>query len=297
LAARAQDIEPRAYSAAPSGVNFLVAGFSASRGGVATDGALPLQDPKLHVKGPVVGYARSLDLWGKSAKFDVIVPYGRLSGTATFRGETLQRDQEGFGDPLMRMSVILYGAQAMTPAEFRSYKQDLIIGASLQASVPLGRYEPAKLINLGSNRWFFKPELGISKAIGPWTFEAQSAVTFYTQNDEFYGARRTVAPLFSEQVHAIYSTHSGVWGSVDATYFTGGRTTVNGVLNQDLQKNWRLGTTLALPVNRQNSIKLFASTGVSARTGNNFDLVGVAWQHRWGAGFQSPPHHEDESAR
>jgi hypothetical protein len=33
------------------------------------------------------------------------------------------------------------------------------------------------------------------------------------------------------------------------------------------------------------SLKLFASTGVSARTNNNYDLFGIVVQYRWGAGL------------
>jgi len=83
----------------------------------------------------------------------------------------------------------------------------------------------------------------------------------------------------------IYNFRSGIWGSFDATYFTGGRTTIDGVHGNDLQRNWRLGATVALPVDPHNSIKLYASSGVAARTDNNFDLVGLAWQYRWGGGL------------
>ena len=61
--------------------------------------------------------------------------------------------------------------------------------------------------------------------------------------------------------------------------------TLNGTQRNDLQQNWRFGATLAIPVNAYNSIKLYASSGVSARTGNNFDLIGIAWQYRWGGGL------------
>ena len=108
----------------------------------------------------------------------------------------------------------------------------------------------------------------------------------FTDNTDFYGGNtRSQDPLYSFQAHAIYSFHSGVWGSLDGTYFTGGRSTLNGVLNNDLQQNWRVGGTLALPVDLHNSIKLYASSGVSARTGNNYDLVGIAWQYRFGGGL------------
>ena len=91
--------------------------------------------------------------------------------------------------------------------------------------------------------------------------------------------------IYSMQGHVIYGWRSGIWGSLDVTYFTGGRTTVNGTLNEDLQQNWRVGGTLAFPVDRHNSIKLYASRGVSARTENNYDLIGIAWQVRFGGGL------------
>ena len=284
--AGAQSIEPRAYSNAPVGVNFLIGGYAYTRGGVSFDTSLPLTDPKLTTSNAVLGYARALDLWGKSGKFDVIVPYTWLSGSALYGGETVERDVQGFGDPALRLSVNLYGAPALTLPEFKSYEQDVIVGVSLQVSAPAGQYDDTKLVNIGTNRWYFKPELGVSKAQGPLTLEFKAAVTLFTTNTDFYnGNRRSQDPLYSLQAHAIYNFPSGIWGSLDGTYFTGGRTTLNGTLNSDLQQNWRVGGTLAFPVDRHNSIKLYASTGMASRTGNSFDLLGIAWQYRWGGGL------------
>jgi hypothetical protein len=284
--ARAQSIEPRSYSNAPVGVNFLLGGYAYTRGGVPSDTALPVTDSKLTTSSAVLGYARSLDLWGKSGKFDIIVPYTWLSGSASFRGDPVQREVDGFADPLVRLSVNFYGAPALTLEEFKTYQQDLIVGASLQVSVPAGQYDDTKLVNIGTHRWFFKPELGVSKALGPWTLEFKAAVTLFTDNDDFFnGNKRSQDPLYSFQGHAIYNFNSGIWGSLDATYFTGGRTTVNGTLNNDLQQNWRLGGTLAFPVDARNSVKLYLSSGVAARTANSFDLIGIAWQYRWGGGL------------
>jgi len=180
----------------------------------------------------------------------------------------------------------LRGAPALTLKEFKEYEQDLIVGASLQVSVPSGQYDESKLVNIGTNRWSFKPEVGVSQALGPWTLEFQAAATLFTDNDDFFGGNeRSQDPIYSLQSHAIYGFRSGIWGSLDVTYFTGGRTTLNGTLNEDLQQNWRVGGTLAFPVDVHNSIKLYASSGVSARTDNNYDLFGIAWQYRWGAGL------------
>jgi len=286
LPACAQDIEPRAYSNAPIGVNFLIAGYAYTRGGVAFGPSLPITNPNLNTSSAVVAYARVLDLWGMSAKFDATVPYQWLSGTADYRGETVSRNVSGFANSAFRLSVNLYGAPPLTLQEFAAWEQDVIIGASLRVVAPWSQYDDSKLINIGTNRWSFKPEVGISKAIGPWTLEGTAAATFYTDNNDFFGGKTlSQDPLFSLQGHVIYGFRSGIWTSLDATYFAGGRTTVNGVLNSDLQQNWRIGGTLALPVNRENSIKFYASSGVSSRTGNDYDLVGIAWQYRWGAGL------------
>jgi len=284
--AHGQDIEPRAYSNAPVGVNFLIAGYVYTRGGLSFDTALPLTNANLNTSSAVVAYARVLDLWGKSAKFDAIVPYTWLSGTADYQGQPVERTANGFANSLFRLSINLYGAPALPLKEFVDWEQDLIIGASLQVSSPWSQYDPTRIVNIGTNRWSFKPEVGISKAVGPWTLEGQAAATIFTDNGDFYGGNtRSQDPLYSLQGHLIHSLRSGIWVSVDATYFTGGRTTVNGVLNNDLQQNWRLGATLALPVDRLNSVKLYASSGVAARTGNNYDLIGIAWQCRWGGGL------------
>lgn len=285
-AAHGQDIEPRAYSNAPVGVNFLVAGTAYSHGGLSLDPSLPVTDARLESSAAVLAYARVLDLWGVSGKFDAIVPYASLSGTAEYAGQPVQRSIHGVGNPLFRLSANLVGAPALTLREFAAYRQDLIVGVSVQVGVPLSQYDPTRLLNIGTNRWSVKPEVGVSKAIGSWTIEGQAAVTFYGDNTDFFGgSTRTQQPLYALQGHLVHSFRSGIWAAFDVTYFTGGRSAIDGVFKDDLQQNWRVGATLAIPVDRRNSIKLAASSGVSARTGNNFDLIAVAWQYRWGGGL------------
>jgi hypothetical protein len=284
--AAAQDIEPRAYSNAPVGVNFAIAGAAWTRGGLTFDSSVPITNEDLHTASLVLAYARSLALWGRSAKFDAVVPYTRLSGSADFMGVPTERKVTGFGRPALRLSVNFFGAPAMGLAEFRDWKQDLIVGASLQVAPPLGQYDEDRIVNIASNRWSFKPEIGMSKAAGPWTGELKLAATLFTDNDEFYGGTtRTQDPVYALQGNLIRGLASGAWWSIDATYFAGGRSQVDGRHNRDLQQNWRVGASLSLPVDRRNSVKFALSSGVYARTGNNFDAVAVTWQHRWGGGF------------
>lgn len=278
----AQSIEPRSYSNAPVGSSFLIGGFAVTQGGLSVDPAVPLTDPDLETTSGVIAYARFLDLWGKSAKFDVIAPYTFLSGTARFAGEPVEREISGFADPAFRLAVNLHGAPALSAAEFKDYRQKLIVGVSLQVTPPLGQYDETRLVNLGMNRWTFRPEVGISRALENWTLEFQAAATLFTDNDDFNrGQTREQDPIYSTQGHVIYNFPRGRWASFDVNYFTGGKTTIDGTRKQDLQKNWRLGATYAFPVSAQHSIKLYASSGVYAPTGNDFDLLGIAWQYRW----------------
>ncbi len=284
--AAAQDIEPRAYANAPVGVNFVVVGTAYTRGGLSFDSNVPITNEDLHTNTLVLAYARSLSWWGKSAKFDAVVPYSRLSGTADFRGVPTEREISGFGRPTARLSMNFFGAPALDMAGFRDYRQDLIVGASLQVSPPLGQYDENRIVNLSSNRWSFKPEIGLSKASGPWTGELKLAATFFTDNDAFYGGTtRSQEPVYALQGNLIRGLASGAWWSLDATYFAGGRSQVDGRYNRDLQQNWRVGASLSLPVDRANSVKFALSSGVYARTGNDFDAVAVSWQHRWGGGL------------
>lgn len=279
----AQDLEPRSYTNIPVGLNFLVAGYGYTEGSVLSDPSIPVEDADLRVHSSLLSYARSLDFWGRSGKVDVIVPYASADGSGSFMGEKRQRDISGFADPRFRVSVNLYGAEAMSLKEYADYQQDVILGASLQVAPPLGQYDADKLLNIGTNRWAFRPEIGLSKAWNQLITELAVGAYLYTDNDDFFGGKhREQDPIYSVKTHLIYSLRNGIWASLDGTYYWGGRTTVDGVRGDDLQENTRVGVTLALPVNRQNSIKLYASTGVSTRFGDDFDLIGVGWQYRWG---------------
>jgi len=284
--AEAGEIEPRAYVNTPIGVNFLIAGYVYSDGGLATDGASPLQEANLKIHTGLLAYARSLDVWGKSGKVDLIVPYSNLSGNAMAGGTYREREVEGFNDPRLRFSVNLLGAPALSLEEFAKYRQDLIVGASVQVSAPLGQYDEDRLVNLGNNRWYVKPDLGISKAWGDFVLELSTGVFLFTENHDYYGGKELEQdPLYTAQLHATYNIGRGIWAAVSGTYDFGGRTTVNDVTSNDEQSNSRMGLTLALPVNRNNSVKLYGSTSLHTRRGSESDLVGIAWQHRWGGGL------------
>jgi hypothetical protein len=270
----AQEIEARTYSNTPIGINFLSAGITQAKSGNYT------------LTSEIMSLTHVLDVAGQSGKLTLVLPYGQLTGSSTIGGRTVNASTEGLSDPLIKASLNLYGAPALTLDEFKSYQQDLIIGLSLAASVPWGKYDDNQMINVGANRWFIQPGIGASKAMGPWRFELAEAGIFYTSNTNFMGNNSlSQSPVYSTQTHAIYYFQNTAWISVDATYFTGGQSYVNGNPISGSQENWRFGTTMSYPINKNNAVRLSASTGAYSRTNNSYDLYGISWQYRFGGGL------------
>jgi outer membrane putative beta-barrel porin/alpha-amylase len=284
--AKAQEAEPRSYSNTPIGLNFLIGGYAYSEGKIAFDPDLAIANASFSSHTEAFAYVRSFDLGGQSAKFDVIVPASSFSAQALVNGQPAERQMSGLGDLRFRLSANLFGAPALSAKDFASYRQDIIVGVSIQVSAPLGQYDDSKLLNLGNNRWSFKPELGISKALGPWTFELAPSVTVFSGNRDFFGGNTfSQAPIYAVQGHILYNFQSGIWMALDGIYFAGGHTALNGVQSDNEQANTRAGFTLGVPIDRNNSLKLSASTGTTTRTGARFSAVGIAWQYRWGGGY------------
>jgi hypothetical protein len=285
-ALHAQELEPRAYSNLPMGLNFLAAGYAHSQGGLSTDPSLPLTDAHLKIDTGVVAYVRGVDFWGRSGKVDVIAPYSHLSGTALVAGQPRERVVSGAGDPRFRLSVNFYGAPALTLSEYPAYQQDLVVGASVQVTAPWGQYDASKAVNLGTNRWSIKPDIGFSKAFAPFTIDLTAGVTLFSRNDDYFGGQALdQAPLYSAQANLSYDFGRGIWASLGATFYRGGRTTVNDAPKDNVLSNSRVGLTVAVPIDRYYAIKFNASSGISTRTGTNFDTVGLVLQYRWGAGL------------
>ena len=271
LQAQAQEIEARAYSNAPIGINFITGGLAQAKSGSYTLNTQALS--MTHV----------LDVAGQSGRLALVLPYSELTGTGQVGGQSINASAEGLSDPMIKASVNLYGAPALTNSQFKDYLQDLIIGASLAATIPWGKYNNNQMINVGANRSLIQPAMGFSQAVGPWRLELAGMATIYTSNTSYLGSNTlSQNPIYSGETHAIYYFPNTAWISADATYFTGGQTYINGIPANGPQENWRFGSTLSYPINQQNSIRLTGSKGVYSRTDTSYNAVGISWQFRWG---------------
>lgn len=278
----AQELEPRAYSPSPVGFNILLVAGTYNTGDLAFDPSLPITDASASIKAGVVGYLRTFGVAGRSASLGVALPYVRGNLEGIYLGDPVEAYRSGLGDPRLRFAINLRGAPAMTPKEFVARKFGTLIGASLVVSVPTGQYDSTKLVNIGNNRWAFKPEVGISREFGRWTLEGCAGVWLFTDNTNFYGGRtRSQDSITSLQAHVIYTFKPRMWLAFDANFYNGGRTSVDGVPKADLQQNSRVGLTFALPVTKTQSLKFSFSRGAVTSIGADFNSFGMAWQYVW----------------
>jgi hypothetical protein len=284
LTGSAQDLEPRAYTAAPTGLNFLVAGIGRSAGGVVVDPTLPLEDVEASVNALTVGAGTTFNLFGRTALVLGAATYAWAEASGSVGEETRRATRSGLTDPRVKLSVNLIGGRALTPAEFsRAGPRRTVAGVSLSVAPPLGQYDRTKLINLGANRWSLKPEAGISHLLGKWTVDAYAGMWFFTGNDEFYpgASLRTQDPVLALQAHVSYTIKPRLWVSANGTWYSGGTSSIDGVDKADLQRNSRLGVTASMPIGRQQSLKIAGSTGATTRIGADFQTIAVAWQLSW----------------
>ena len=277
----AQDLDPRAYARIPVNTSILGAGFGYSHGGVVTDPTLPVKDLKAAIYTPSVFVGHSFDFLGKTAQVTAALPYSWADVSGSVGDSSGHITRTGLGDMRLRFSVLVFGAPAATPRELASAPRRTILGASLTITAPSGQYFPDKLINLGTSRWSFKPELALSQPVGKqWLIDLYAGLWVFANNNSYFpgSSVRTQEPMGSFQTHVSYNILPGFWAAFDATYYIGGNSSVDGIAKNDRQENSRIGATVVVPVNKQHAIKIAYSKGAIVRFGADFTTVSIGWQ-------------------
>jgi hypothetical protein len=231
----------------------------------------------------VFGGGHVFAIAGRQASILAVVPVTWLEASGQIGEDRRTANRRGLSDPRIKMSMILAGSRAMKPAEFAKTPQHTIVGVSLTVGPPLGQYDRTRLVNLGANRWSFKPEVGVSRRIDRWTVEGYAGVWLFTTNSEFYtgSSVRRQDPILTLQGHVSYALSRRAWAAFNGTWYTGGRTNLDGTDKLDLQRSTRLGATLSLPLTARQSIKVSYSAGATTRIGGDFRTIGVSWQKVW----------------
>ena len=277
-----QELEPRALTNLPIGTHFIIGGYGFASGNILMDQSLPLDDldAKLHTF--VGAYVRSFNFFGMSAKVDAIVPFATGDWYYTYQGDDEYTQSNGFGDARLRISINFSGAPALKKEAYKDYVQKTIVGYSFQIVMPTGNYNNDQLVNLGSNRWAFKNQLGLSKTLNKWTLEGNLALWLFTKNPDFLnGNVRKQNPLATLKVHVIRSLQKRLWVSLGIGYGYGGKTYLNDIQRDVVISTMRLGLFFALPIKTNHTIRLSGFSGVRFQQGPDFDAISLSYQFRW----------------
>jgi hypothetical protein len=285
----AQDLAPRAYIITPIHTNAVTLSYSFSTGNLILDGSLPITGATATINTPILSLFHTLNFFGRSANLTASVPYGVGNFRGTVAGAEAHAYRSGMLDSSFRFSVNLKGGPAMDQRDYVKWRQKTLVGVSIRVVAPTGQYDPAKLINYGSNRWAFKPEIGLSRRWGNWLVDTYGAGWFFTANHAFFSPNpaspkntRTESPVFAFEGHLSYDVKPRFWASFDGNFWVGGTTSINGVNNPSTQqRNSRVGATMSVPVTRHQALKVSYSRGAYVRYGGNYDTVSVAWQYSW----------------
>lgn len=283
----AQDLEPRRWSHLPTGLNVIGVGTGWTDGDILFDPVLLIEDATFDLYPLGVGYVRSFELFGKSSRVDLLAPWASGRWRGLLDGEFTEVQRRGFADPRIRFSINLWGAPPLKGKEYLQYRRanpvTTTIGAGLSIRVPLGEYTSERLINLGKNRWVFRPQLGILHQRHKWQFELTGSVFLYQTNDEFWkGTELKQDALWFAQGHVIYSFKPRWWASFSAGYAYGGRAYVDGVRKSNIRARY-IALSLGLPISARQSLKFtYLTSDTHVSTGNNIDALLAAWSINWG---------------
>ncbi len=198
----------------------------------------------------VLGYTRTLDLFGRSGSASLFVPGGNLSGELAGLPFTRLGSAQGFGDPLVQMDVNLFGAPAMPRfADIADYELDTTLDLLFTLGIPIGEYHSTQALNIGQNRWSFRGGLPFVQRIGPWvtgertTFELLPSVWFFTDNDDFQGQTLEQDPIWMAESHLTRDLTEDLFVSLDYTFQSSGDTTIGGMNLGNSDNSSFLGAT------------------------------------------------------
>ena len=267
---------------APVNTNFVYAYYAYSNTDPTLDAALPLEGVSVDVHMPILRYARTMSIGGNIGGVQVVVPYAFANTQLDGTSRSVSRN--GFGDIQAAFIANIFGAPALTMREFATFVPKPYLTGSIWVTAPTGAYDSERAINIGKNRWGFKPQLSYGAPVGKGGLVSVNGnVQFFTANDNGWLDRRLEQKsLWSLEAHYSQNLSRAFWLSADAFYAAGGETRVNGLGQDNAQSTLRLGGSASLNVTPVNALSLQIATSVAKRdyTPDNTS-VSLSFSHLW----------------
>ena len=284
----AQELEPRRWGHLPIGANFAGTVYAYTTGDILFDPVLEVEDAKLSMHTGAFLYIHAFELLEQTMRFDFIQGYQQATWSGLLRGQATSVTRTGLTDSVLRLSTSLIGAPPLRGEEFVAYRKSVaasetIVGTGLAIHLPSGHYLDDKLLNLGSNRFTIRPELGVVHTHGRWSVELTGSAWIYTENDEFFGGNQLQQdPLFAIQSHLVYSFRPGLWIGAGIAYAGGAQSTVNGIEKDDQKGNLAWGVNAGYPFSPNFGVKVgYIGLRTQEDVGADLDTLTVGFSYLW----------------
>jgi hypothetical protein len=284
---QALEPEPRKWNHLPTGTNYAGVGYARTEADIAFDPTLLLEDAKMDMDTWVGQYIRTFELFDKSARIDLTQAHLNAEWKGLLNGAPVSTARNGWADSFVRLAMNLYGAPPLSGKQYAAYRAKMdvetIVGVGLAVRLPTGQYMDDKLINLGENRFVFRPQLGVLHTRNHWTVEGTAEVAFHTDNDDFFnGKKLEQKPLYILYGNLSYMFRPGQWLSAGVGYDYGGEHTVDNIDKNDRMQDIGWALTYAHPLNRQSGIKIkYVGTRTQESTGTDSDTVLATVSYAW----------------
>ena len=282
--AAAQDLEPRRWTALPPGINVIGAGYIALQGDIYLDPVLKAEDVEVSGHVVAVSYVRSFAIGNKLARFDAVVPWANMRWVGLLDGVPASAERVGLADPILRISVLLAGVPASGSTSGEKKKSNTIFGAAVAVSVPLGENQNDTLLNLGHNRYYVRPQLGVLHTRGKWSYELTGSTFIFSDNDDFFaGATLEQDPVYALQGHVIrVFDKPGYWTALSTGYGWKGETVIDGVRSDNSKKVWLSSLAFGMPTGKNHGIKIaYLRKRTKTDKGEDIDSLAIGWSMRF----------------
>jgi outer membrane putative beta-barrel porin/alpha-amylase len=278
---------PRQWNHLPIDTNFIGTAYANASADIFVDPVLLMEDVEMESEIWAAKYIRTFEVFDKTARIDLTQGYQDAEWTGILDGVQASAARNGLTDTFVRFAVNLFGAPPLKGKDYRDYRSgkdvETIVGMGLAVRLPTGDYKKDKLLNISTNRFAFRPQLGVIHNRGKWTAELTGEVAVYTENDEFWnGNKLETDPLYFVHAHLLYSFRPGLWVSASAGYDYGAENTVNGVDKGDTKQDILWAFSFVYPINQYAGFKAaYIGTRTQESVGFDSDIFSAGFSIAW----------------
>ena len=282
-----QDLEPRRWTHLPTNLNVAGTGLVATDGDIHFDPVQRIENAKFEMYSLAGSYIKSFEFLGKTSRIEFRTPYSMGRWEGLVNGNYASTRRHGFSDPRIRFAINLVGAPPLKGPEFMQYQAShttrTIVGAALSVTLPLGEYNSERLINLGGNRFIYRPQIGVLHQRGPWQYEVTTTLSIYEDNDDFFGnAVVTQDSMWFLEGHIIRSFAKGRWLGLSGGYSYDGESQINGVPQRNDDHTRYVALSFGMPISKSQSVKLtYLNAETNVVIGNSIDSLIFSWSVNW----------------